>query len=139
MATVGSKRNRGVASTTAAAAPGMTTRSRGRVQQGSAKTGEEGTKMAKLDGNGVGQPNGSKIKESQPEWSLEKPYEDYMEDNGDDSYSSSGSSAVSSPIRVPYMARGTDGDSEVTRKYTDMWQAFKQKIGLCPLHLSVIF
>jgi hypothetical protein len=87
--------------------------------------------MAKLDGNGVGQPNGSKIKESQPEWSLEKAYEDYMEDNGDDSYSSSGSSAVSSPIRVPYMARGTDGDSEVTRKYTDMWQAFKQKIGLC--------
>ncbi|KAK1668068.1 hypothetical protein QYE76_056227 [Lolium multiflorum] len=145
----GRKRNRGGTST-AAAMFGMTTRSRGREQQQSSHSksarnkldgsGErlpsEGCgkrKKAKLDGISrrvSSERSSKKGKSSQDRDILEKRPK--KRNRGEDEDDVSCSSAVSSPLREPYMPDGTEIskpiDSAISDKYRDMQEEYYAKI-----------
>jgi hypothetical protein len=128
---------------------GMTTRSRGREQQRSSRSksarnkldgsGErlpsEGCgkrKKAKLDGisRRVSSVRSSKKRKSRQDW-LEKKAN--KRNRGEEEDDGSCSSAVSSPLREPYMPDGTDIskpiDSAISDKYRDMQEEYYAKIG----------
>jgi hypothetical protein len=132
----GSKRKRSGTSTNVATL-GVTTRSRARAQQEtqSARTkldgaGEaDGCRERKLGGSSRRvAPERSKKGKSILEHSQESLSWGHDDDDEYDDYDDDGSSAVSSPIRVPYKPEEHNCDSELAKIYRE----FCQKISLCP-------
>ncbi|XP_051184866.1 uncharacterized protein [Lolium perenne] len=138
----GSKRKRSGTSTNVATL-GVTTRSRARAQQEtqSARTkldaaGEaDGCRKMKLDGSSRRvSPERSKKGKSvleQSQDSLSWADDDYEYDDYDDD---DGSSAVSSPIRVPYKPEETNCDSELAKIYREFCQKINRHHGLPTLY-----